>query len=138
MGTLGGASSEAYAINKSGVIVGRSFIPGNLAFHATRWVAGSAADLGTLGGLNSYAFDINASGTIVGRSQLAGSDEYHATIWQGSTPIDLNNWLDPAAKAAGWVLSEASGINASGEITGSALNPLLLGSTAHAFRLSPP
>ncbi len=41
LGTLGGANSEARAVNASGVIVGVSDLPGNTAYHATVWTPGT-------------------------------------------------------------------------------------------------
>lgn len=49
--------------------------------------------------------------------------------------IDLNDFLDEDAVAAGWYLNFASGINDSGWITGHATN--ILTGSIHAFLLSP-
>src|SRR5262245_43139033 len=64
MGTLGGATSEAYGINESGKVVGGAQrADGNT--HAF-FFDGSLHDLGTIGGPDSAALDVNRGGTVVG------------------------------------------------------------------------
>jgi probable HAF family extracellular repeat protein len=132
LGTLGGINSTASAINDAGQVVGYSPLAGNNEVHATLWNGTTITDLGTLGG-NSYARDINASGLIVGFSNILGGQ--HATIWGGNTITDLNSFLDASTVAAGWVLTDATGINDNGWIVGSASNSLL-GIANHAFVMS--
>jgi probable HAF family extracellular repeat protein len=116
LGTLGGASSQANAINNNGQIVGYSntvnsnFHP---EIHATLFnIGGSPIDLGTLGGNWSSADAINNSGQIVGYSSIYENSPVHATLFDsGAGPIDLGV-LD------GYSGSLAEGINDSGQIIG--------------------
>jgi probable HAF family extracellular repeat protein len=64
LGTLGGRSSRANAINRLGVIVGTSNVAGSQQLHAFVWRNGVMTDLGTLAGRNSAATGVNAYGGI--------------------------------------------------------------------------
>src|SRR6185503_13442543 len=50
LGTLGGSSSQAVAINEAGQIIGQSYLAGDAEQHAFVWQGGVMTDLGTLGG----------------------------------------------------------------------------------------
>jgi probable HAF family extracellular repeat protein len=117
LGTLGGKNSVAFGINDGGTIVGMSDLPEKNIFHAVRWNGLVAVDLGALGGASqrSMAYDINKAGVVVGRSQDASAN-WRATVWSASGLVDLNDHLDAAAKAEGWVLEFARAINASGQV----------------------
>src|SRR5205814_7977101 len=81
LGTLGGTSSLAKAVNASGQVVGESYIAGS-GIHVFSWtLPGGMIDLGTLGGCCSWAEAINASGQVVGVSSPAGNDANHAFSW---------------------------------------------------------
>jgi len=67
LGSLGGNSSHAEAINATGTIVGRAS-DANGQTHAVQWDQSGIADLGTLGCGPSHALGINAAGQIVGDS----------------------------------------------------------------------
>ncbi len=83
LGTLGGLSSEAFAVNASGQVAGRAYLPSGVA-HATRWTDGVAQDLGTLGGPYSNAYGINDAG------QVAGLVDDKAAVWlTGSADVRL-------------------------------------------------
>ena len=124
LGTFGGFNSEALALNDSAHIVGWSQAA-NGDSRATMWFNGAAVDLGS-----GEARDINNLGQIVGSG--AG---FAATLWEGLKPIDLNTVLDPAARAAGFVLDDAMAINDLGWIVGTAHNTL--DGTQHAYALVP-
>ena len=116
MGTLGGSWSQAYAINNKGQVTGLAYTK-NGSGHA--FLANCATcklqDLGTIAGSTStvWGFGINDSGVVVGQTTFA--DTYHAFVYSGGKMHDLNK-LIPAG--SGWVLIEADGINASGQIVG--------------------
>lgn len=111
---LGGLFAEARGINDLGQIVGGE------AGHAHLWDGANSVDLGALSGLFSHAEAINNSGQVVGAYQ---ADTFsHAALWNGAVGTDLNDLLRPEAVAAGWVLSQAQGINNNGWIVGTAYN----------------
>lgn len=125
LGTLGGSSSYALAVSSAGTIVGESRITGDGAVHAFIDQNSVMTDLGTLPGFtNSIATAINASGEIVGYcyndANLAtqGMTE-HAFLYRNGVMYDLNT-LYPTS---GWTLSAATGINDSGQIVGSGIDP---------------
>jgi probable HAF family extracellular repeat protein len=77
LGTFGGSSSYATAINAAGQIVGQSQIAGNAASHAVIWDGDAAIDLNALvdpsvlaaGWVLERANDINDLGWIVGSAR---------------------------------------------------------------------
>jgi len=111
-----------YAINASNQVAGVKFEANSAAINsscgrATIFNAGTTTDLGTLGGTCSTALAINNEGKVVGSSQIApGSTATHAFFYNGSLQ-DLNN-LIPASDPlkATTTLTEARGINSSGQI----------------------
>jgi probable HAF family extracellular repeat protein len=122
LGTLGGTSSGAYAINDYGQVTGTANIVNDVAGHATLWQSNIAIDLGTLGGTTSSGFAINNFGQVAGYSQIAGDTAFHAALWNGTTAIDLGT--------LGGTYSNAVGIDNNGQIVGlSALDGNL---TSHA------
>jgi len=69
LGTLGGNSSGAQAINNNGQVVGISLTSANTYYHAFIWNAESGMmDLGTFGSDASKAIDINDSGQVLGQA----------------------------------------------------------------------
>jgi probable HAF family extracellular repeat protein len=92
LGTLGGSSSVALAINGAGTIAGQASTSGG-ATHAMSYSGGVMTDLGTLGGSYSLASGINSSGTIVGYSYLVGNTAYHPFIYSGGVMTDLEPYL---------------------------------------------
>ena len=136
LGTLGGTNSAARAINDAGQVAGWSYTANNAAYHATVWNGATATDLGApLGGTSSVATAINTAGQVVGYAFFAKNAQ-HAAVWNGTTATDLNSFLDASTVSAGWVLTEATGINDNGWIVGNASNASL-GITSHAFLLTP-
>ena len=110
LGTLGGPSSNANALNDRGDVVGDSNLP-DLTQRAFVWRNGAMQELGTLGGSFSGAAGINNRGQVVGSSQTA-SGEIHAYIWRVGNGIltDLGH--------LGGGLSIAAAINDAGHVVG--------------------
>lgn len=125
LGTLGGHSSVAYAINNNGWVVGESHLTGESATHAFLHNGNSMIDLGILGGTYSIAKAINDIGQVVGVSN--GRAFLYEEI---NGMLDLNNLIP---SGSGWILSEASDINYSGQIVGHGI----IDSQTHAFLLTP-
>jgi probable HAF family extracellular repeat protein len=72
LGTLGGTVSRGFAINNGGVVVGESYLPGNVAQVAFVYAYGQMIDLNTLVGLPegwtlAAARDVNDKGQILAR-----------------------------------------------------------------------
>jgi len=85
LGTLGGKSSAASAINELGEIAGwANHDPGGSLFdqHACVWTANGLVDLGTLGGESSWANGMNDVGQVVGESEYEGGRGAKAFLWQ--------------------------------------------------------
>jgi len=80
--------------------------------------------------LSSKANDINDSGQIVGQAQLPG--RLAAMLWESGVMTDLNTVIDPST---GWMLRDATAINAVGQIVGSARSNTT--GAEHAFLLTP-
>jgi probable HAF family extracellular repeat protein len=91
LGTLGGLSSFANAINDAGQVVGgASTLTGES--HAFVFSGGPLLDLGTLGGTGSVAYDINNHGVIVGSANTPDApDSYYrqAFRYQSGTMTGL-------------------------------------------------
>lgn len=112
LGTLGGNSSFAYAINDSQTVVGGSYIAGNTVVHAFIWTpARGMKDLGTLGGGFSLAYGITAAGKIVGYSTNPHGQN-HAFVFDGA--------MHDLGVLAGATRSIAYAMNVFGQIAGSA------------------
>ncbi|HEU5156047.1 MAG TPA: hypothetical protein VFU43_03560 [Streptosporangiaceae bacterium] len=102
LGTLGGESSYATAINDRGEVAGASAIALNdNTYHGFLWRNGAMIDLGLFDPV-----DINNKGQIIGRL----GDEYHAYLWDAGTLTDLGT--------LGGLFSSAVAINDRGEVVG--------------------
>jgi probable HAF family extracellular repeat protein len=119
LGTLGGPSSLARAVNAQGVIVGEAeteiFIGDTYPVLAFRYDETGMTALPFLPeGSNSSAFDINDAGAIVGWSQTMGGN--HGTVWlPDRPPIEIPTF--------GGDTSVALGINNLGGVVGFATVP---------------
>lgn len=114
IGTFGGNNSIGFAINTMGQVVGYAETPGGDQ-RAFLFARGKLKNLGTLpGGTQSFAYGLDDRGRIVGASDAKDSP-LRAIIYSDGAMQDLNK-LIPAD--SGWVLTEARGINESGQIVG--------------------
>lgn len=129
LGTLGGCGSFGIAINDSAQVIGQSSVTGDQGQHAFLWSNGLMQDLGTLGGY-SYPFGINSKGQVVGTS-IAADGQNHAFLYTDGKMYDLNQLV---TGLAGTLLSNASGINDSGQIVANGCSGSLI---CQAFRLDP-
>ena len=131
LGTLGGNGSMALGINTSGVIVGTSYIAGDVVRHAVMWDAsGGIHDLGGLGGTDAVAVGINDDGIVVGMALTPGGDK-HAFLYEDGVMTDLNTLMD--LSGFGWTLEEGMAINGDGLIAGSGTH----NNQSRAFVLTP-
>src|SRR5947208_131035 len=86
LGTLGGNSSLALAINDRGQIVGGAL---NDILHPFLWDGAKLLDLGTLGGSFGLARAINDAGDVAGAATTANDEAVHAFVWREGKMIDL-------------------------------------------------
>jgi len=116
IGTLGGSSSYATAINSVGQVTGHSMTAKG-ATHAFLYDRrkDSLKDLGALGGGYSDAFAINAGGQVVGQSTIS-TNSAHAFLYNNNTSTmkDLGT--------LGGATSQAVDINDAGQVTGDSQN----------------
>ena len=133
LGTLGGNSSEAHALNNQEQVVGSSALPGNLRAQAFLWQQGQMVSLGKPGSYGQ-ASGINDAGQIVGTMSIGSPDAstptYHAFIYRDGKMLDLNSLL---VNGSGWTLIDATGINSKGQICGTGM----VNGRNHAFLLTP-
>jgi probable HAF family extracellular repeat protein len=125
LGTLGGPTSIANAINDAGKVVGAADTATGQR-HAFVWnpVTTTMQDIGTLGGPNSEAFGINASGQVTGVADYVTGNTslHHAFLWDPASQhmLDLGVLtLDPPCSylpACGF--SSARSVNAWGQVAG--------------------
>lgn len=118
LGSLGGRSSQAAAINTEGDIAGQAFLADNMTVRACLWLNGNAHDLGTLAGTataRSAGMDLNSNGQVVGWSDAA-SGPSHACLFQVNASGQVTSRTDLGALAGS--ASIAFGINDAGTIVG--------------------
>lgn len=110
LGTLGGNSSEALAINNSGQVVGVAQLPDgtNRAFLYTN---GLMKNFGTS---YSWATNINDQGQVVGEARFPGSNNSYAFLYTNDVTTNLGT--------LGGSYSVAYGINNSGQVVGMSRN----------------
>ena len=120
LGTLGGAYSNAKAINDNMQIVGGSDTSTGDR-HAFIWENGVMTDLGTLGGSFSFASSINNLGQVVGISYTSSGD-LHSFLWENGTMTDLGT--------LGGSYTYVGSINELGQVVGNSHTP---SGISHAF-----
>ena len=115
LGTLGGHTSRAYAMNDSGQVVGQSLTALG-APHAFLYANGKMKDLGALvsGGGNSAALGINAAGQVVGIMGNGKTKHGHAFLYNDGAIKDLGT--------LGGMNARANAINDGGQLVGASLN----------------
>lgn len=136
LGTLGGTYSSGDAINASGHVTGRAGLPASGGTRAFIYAAGRMVDLGTLGGSNGGGLAIDDRDVVVGWSDTADELDTspRAFIHVNGRMFDLNQLV--VAGLDGKLLTEATGINAGGQVVANACpRPFLVFCTA--FRLDP-
>jgi probable HAF family extracellular repeat protein len=113
LGTLGGLSSTATAINDRGHVAGTSETATGEQ-HAFLWTPKTGMqDLGTLGGPVSFATGLNNRDMVVGGS-LGANTPIHSFVWTRSAGM-----RDIGASLCGY--NQAQAVNAGGQIVGSRL-----------------
>jgi probable HAF family extracellular repeat protein len=129
LGTLGGISSQGAAINDKGQVTGNTGLSNGFS-HAFLY-DGMMHDLGALEGGTSDGFAINNNGQVVGNSYTTTQGLIHAFVYDSDHGmLDLNDLVDPQL---GWVFWTATGINDSGQISGTGT----IDGNNHAFLLTP-
>jgi probable HAF family extracellular repeat protein len=122
LGTLGGGTSKASAINDFGIVVGESKTSSNQT-HAFIYSDGVMIDLlGDKGGIFSAAYDINDSGQILGEYSSNTFSQTHSFLYdlEADTFTDLK--FLPEVINAGFNYFVASAINDLGQIIGYGAN----------------
>lgn len=114
LGTLGGDHSEAYDINNSGQMVGRTTMAsGEDDMRGFLWQNDIMTDLGTLSGNWTEAHGINELGQITGYSVLSGS--VSGFFWENSSMTDIGSLSDSsrgyAINDAGQIVGDCFGSN---------------------------
>lgn len=108
LGTLGGDSSIAVAVNDRGEVAGNSQTADGTT-HGFLWRDGEMTDLGTLGGENSQVLGMNDRGDVIGRSRDADG-VFRGFVWRGGEMIDLT--------LEGHLAGRAEAINDRGQVVG--------------------
>ncbi|MBJ6725068.1 MBG domain-containing protein [Geomesophilobacter sediminis] len=119
LGTLGGTTSNGYAVNDAGMVAGYSTTAAG-ASHAFLYNGSTMTDLGVLVGTDtSKARGINSAGMVVGESytfvSTSSSTNGKGFIYLNGQMFDLNQLIDPAS---GFTIASAAGINDNGQIVG--------------------
>jgi probable HAF family extracellular repeat protein len=114
LGTLGGLTANATAINDAGQVIGYSQTSNRKVIHGFIYENGVMKDLGTLGGTYINVGGINNAGQVVGSSAFTGDADISAFIYQNGIMTDLNSFVD----AADWHITAAYDINDKQQIIG--------------------
>jgi len=126
LGTLGGKTSVAYAINTSGQVVGSSEVAGG-GNHAFLFSDGPLVDLGTLGGGQSIAYAINDAGQVVGEADINAPKNNASRRSPGPPPLPTSHpflYQEGKMKDLRFAATRArtstyaTGINKAGQVVG--------------------
>lgn len=120
LGTLGGSTSNAFAVNDLGEVAGVSDIPGQQS-RGFFWRDGTMTTINTLGGTASAGLGMNNLSQVVGWSTLA-NNQRRALLWDNGALTDLGT--------LGGSESTALAINDQTRIVGHSLTS---GGAQHAF-----
>lgn len=120
LGSFGGTSGQADALNNRGQVAGQMNLPGDVNGHPFLWDRGKLLDLGTFGGDNGGAIWMNDAGEVVGEADYpipcmpdCGHPQvYRPFLWRQGRMIDLG-------AVPGDRCGFAYGINARTQIVGS-------------------
>jgi probable HAF family extracellular repeat protein len=112
LGTFGGTTSVANAINAAGRVVGSAMLAGDMVTHAFLSDGAGLVDLGELGGGRSAAWAVNDTGVVVGDSTTSNG-ETHAIRYADGQMVDIG--------ASSGIVNSATGINNAGLIVGTFL-----------------
>jgi probable HAF family extracellular repeat protein len=125
LGTLGGAFSQAYAINSFGKVVGFAgfMTPSREVNHPFLWAAGTMQDLEAASG-GGEAHSVNFWGDAVGLDYAGPS---RPTLWSNGSKKDLGT-------LSGDGQGVANGINDDREVAGYSYNAVASLQIGHAFR----
>jgi probable HAF family extracellular repeat protein len=128
IGTLGGDSSEAAALNNLGDVVGRATTASG-ASHAFLYRNRELFDLGTLpGGTSSYASGINDRGDVVGYSGINAygpnfREFEQGFVWQEGAMRSVGALYCPCTFNARYGTSRATAVNNGGWVIGDSQTP---------------
>jgi probable HAF family extracellular repeat protein len=133
LGSLGGDTSQAFAINRAGQVAGTSStLAGRaLPYHAFLWPGRAPLiDLGTLGGAVAEATSINDNGAIAGYSTLPGRRGGYRAFLDTVDSQGHRTMANLGTLGGGY--SVAYALNSSGEVVGQ--SALLNGGHRHRRR----
>ena len=119
LGTFGGASSFAYAINDSGQVVGTAFSESEAPTRGFVYSSGAMNPI-QAGAGNTWTYGINNAGTVVGTMSVPDGEGFyyqHAYTYAGGTFTDLGTL--PIGDG-----SRAFAINGAGDVVGAAANTI--------------
>lgn len=137
LGTLGGSTSEALAINNRSQIVGRARLSDTpVVRHPFLWQRGQMTDLGMASPCtNGTAFGVNNQGQIVGSLSGCTDDpndiafETAFYVEAGQTMVDLNSLITPSSDihvVDGWNVNDRGEIFGNGKLPDGSERAVLL------------